>query len=265
MPAIQLARLKQQAAQIASAYAEPQTFLRALHHLLNFYANRSRRFGQSGEPNPLLPAYNVPTPVLRQIVLELTPYVAEDPPAGLALCDLLWSQETLECRSLAASLIGAIPLQPPNAVLERLQTWTATESNDKLLTTLFKQGFSRLLTETQELYLKQATDWLSSPRLHNQMLGLRAMNFLLNEPSFENLPLVFKYLTPLVRVAPKPLRPYLISVLSALVKRSPQETAFFLRQNLRTPKSVDTSWLIRQIWKEFPVPIQDSLREDIRE
>ena len=76
--------------------------MRSLHHLLDFYADRARRPGQSGKPAPLIDAYKVHPPVLRHILQELIPLAAENPDAGLALCDALWEQPYLEFRLLAS-------------------------------------------------------------------------------------------------------------------------------------------------------------------
>ena len=65
MPAIQPARLKQQAVLLAQQFDNPVAYVRSLHHLLDFYADRAHRPGQSGKPAPLTSAYRVHPPVLR--------------------------------------------------------------------------------------------------------------------------------------------------------------------------------------------------------
>ena len=53
MPAIQLTRLRLQTAGLAESFANPQAFVRGLHDLLDYYADRTHRPGQSGAPAPL--------------------------------------------------------------------------------------------------------------------------------------------------------------------------------------------------------------------
>jgi hypothetical protein len=60
MPAIQPARLRQQAALMVEHFDQPAAFVRSLHHLLEYYADRAHRPGQAGKPPALLAAYNVP-------------------------------------------------------------------------------------------------------------------------------------------------------------------------------------------------------------
>ena len=52
---------------------------------------------------------------------------------------------------------------------------------------------------------------------------------------------------------------------NGLVKRSPDETAFFLRQTAAIPNSPDTPWIIRQLLRQFPPDLEESLREFSRE
>ena len=46
MPAINLARLKIQAARLAEKFSEPEAFLQALNELLGYYTNRTIRAAQ---------------------------------------------------------------------------------------------------------------------------------------------------------------------------------------------------------------------------
>jgi len=54
MPAIHPARMKIQVARLGEKIRQPEVFVRELHNLLDFYADRTHRPGQFGEPPPLL-------------------------------------------------------------------------------------------------------------------------------------------------------------------------------------------------------------------
>ena len=54
MPAIDLARLKKQTAQLADTFDQPTAFLRELREVLEFYVNRTLR-SQSVAPSSVLP------------------------------------------------------------------------------------------------------------------------------------------------------------------------------------------------------------------
>lgn len=265
MPAILPARLRQQAALLAEQFEQPDAFIRSLHHLLDFYADRTHRPGQAGEPPPLLSAYNVRPPVIRQVLQELVQLAPENPEAALNLCDALWNQPYLELRLLAAGLLGQLPVDPPEPVLERVQAWVKQGTEARLKTVLFDQGLARLRKEDPNLVLQRAEEWLSSADPFDQQLGLQAMLPLVSDPAYQNLPVFFRLIYTLVRSIPPGLRPDLLDVLAALARRSPQETAYFLRQTLLTLQSPDTAWLIRRSLPAFPLNTQESLRRALRE
>ena len=266
MPAIQLPRLKIQAAKLAGQFVDPVVFCRSLHNLLDFYADRAYRPGQVGDSRPLMAAYHVPSPVLREVIKVLTPFTLSAPEAVLALCDTLWSEPYLEFRLLAVSLLGLISPYPPDPVLLRVRDWTKPRTEARLAKALINTGLSQIRREYQARYLQLAETWLASPELSSQQLGLYALVPLLELQEFQDIPLIIKMLTPLVRTAPLALRPDLIDVIAGLAKRSPQETAFFLRQNLvvKSDNPV-TAWLIRQSLHSFPAEIQKSLRSALHE
>ena len=265
MPAIQPARLRHQAAQLAEHYADPPAYTRSLHTVLDFYSDRARRPGKTGQPAPLLTAYNVRPPVLRMLLQELTPHLQEDPQGGLALCDALWAEPFLECRLLASMLLGQVPPQPPEAITDRLQRWITTDLEFFLIEALLTNGVERLHRQQPQALIRMIEGWLTSTKTFQQQLGLRALLPLIKDPGFENLPVFYRLIQPFCQVAPVALRPDILDVLAALALRSPQESAFFLRQALMYPDSPDTPWLIRQSLRHFPPEIQASLRQATRD
>lgn len=264
MPAINLARLRKQTAVLVDHFNQPEAFLRLLHDLLDHYADHILRHGQAGEPPPLIQAYRVPAPMLRQLAQELAPRASEDAPLTLALCDALWTQPYLEPRILATTLIGQAPLTSVDDVLSRVEKWAESTSEERLIEALANRGLMRVQQEQPERLLLQIEDWLGTESLMLRRIGLRALISLISDASFENLPVALKLVTPYVRVAPLPLKPDILDVLAALARRSAKETAYFLRQNLDVSGDTDTAWLIRQSLRFFPVETQDSLRDAIR-
>jgi len=249
---------------LAEHFEDPPAYIRSLHYLLDFYSDRARRSGQSGKPGPLITAYNVKPPVLRQIILELTPLALENPQQGLALCDALWEQPYLELRLIAATLVGQIPPDSAEAITQRIQTWMTPELENYLMDALLMQSMVRLRQERSQSLVRLFQDWIESPNpLYNQ-LGLRALLPWIRDPEFENLPVFFRLIQQLTRNAPTSLRPDLLDVLEALARRSPKETAYFLRQTLNTPEATDTPWIIRQTLHSFPAELQQSLRSSVK-
>jgi len=265
MPAILPARLRQQAALLVEHFDQPAAFVRSLHHLLEFYADRTYRPGKGVTPPPLLQAYNVRPPVLRQVLLELTPWGEEYPLQGLALCDALWEQPYLEFRQLAAYLLGSLPASVAGEAILRVRQWSKGGLEPRLVEALLIQGLARLRREAPDQVLELVESWLAEEALLDRQLGLRALLPLVQEVSFNNLPVFFRLLQPLARNVPATLRPDLLDILIAMARRSPYETAYFLRQNLDLPDAGDMPWLIRQVAPEFPPDVERSLRDAARD
>ncbi len=264
MPAINPARLRQQAVLLAGHFDNPPAFVRSLHHLLEFYADHARRPGQVGKPDPMIAAYQVRPPVLRQLLQELIPLAAERPEDGLALCDNLWKEPYLEFRMLSAMLLGQIPTDTPTSIFQRLQSWIKPELEDYLINALLTHGLVYVRQHEPEALIRLIRNWIKSEDRFEQYLGLRALIPIIEDREFENLPAFFRMIQPQARAAHPSLRQDLLDVLAAFAHRSPKETAYFLRQTLEMPGATDTPWLIRQSLHEFPAEIQPGLREAVR-
>jgi hypothetical protein len=265
MPAIQLARLRQQVSHLADIFDLPDQFCRALKDIFELYSDRVHRPGQSGEPPPLIPRYNVTAPLIRYLYIELIPAASTNAGQTLAISDRLWEDPFLESRLLAAGILGQAPLQSPDAVLDRIERWAISSDEKRILEALVQQGLARLRLEQPSALLQRVETWLDSDNRTLQRLGLSAIIPLIAEDSFENLPAIFHFLVPFIRKAPQPIKPDILDVLRSLARRSPQETAYFLRQSLETSENSDAAWLIRQTLSQFPQATQESLRTAMRE
>jgi hypothetical protein len=265
MPAIQLARLKIQVTDLLTHFDEPAEFLRQLHDLLNFYADRTRRPGRSGKPKPLIQAYNVPQQVMRRIEGDLAPRVTAEPEKALALADQLWADPWFECRLLAIGILGMLPLDAPETITLRLQEWGKTCRENALLDALLETGAASLRAESPDDFLLLVDRWLTNGDLPSRTIGLRALPALVKNPKFENLPTLYRLLSPLLREALSSLESDLLHAVRALGERSPQETAYFLRQNLNAPHKSGLAVIVRRSLDVFPPEMEDLLRTTLRE
>lgn len=263
MTAIQPVRLKEQTSQLASYYDRPSNFIQMLHELLHLYGRHVHRTGKTGIPASILPVYKVPQPVLRTIELELSPYL-KNYQESLVLCDALWQDNHYEFKMLAARLIGRIPVDDPDPVLIRIRTWSFDVKDKTINEALFKYGLEYLINKDSDRIINCASTWLNNPQTVDNLYGLRLILAVLEFEGFQNLPQVFRLIAPFVRSAPIALRSYIVEILQILVKRSPNETAYFLQQNIGLSFDKDTAWFIRRCISKFPPDIQDNLRSAMR-
>jgi hypothetical protein len=265
LPAIYPARLQNQIIQLAESYGEPDKFTHALTELLELYSNRAHRPGQAGEPPPLLRTYNVPKPVIRQLILELQPLANDYPAETLELIQVLWVEESLETRQIAASLLGSIPPDRPDAILDIVSFWLTPKLEERLISLILQFALVRIRKEKPDTLFNKIASWLGSDDLTEQQIGLNALKSLLTSREFENFPQFIQLLAPYTRKAPPQIRADVLEALNALAIRTPKETAYLLRQSLTTPESPDTALLIRKLLPVFPGDLQESLKQALRE
>ncbi|MBM4426166.1 MAG: hypothetical protein FJ031_02895, partial [Chloroflexi bacterium] len=90
MPAIDLTRLRKQAARLADFFFLPDEFMKHLREMLEFYFNYTLRTVENVAPGSNLKTYRTPPAVLTQIQNELRAKAEENPHFALELADVLW-------------------------------------------------------------------------------------------------------------------------------------------------------------------------------
>src|SRR5512147_343883 len=263
MPAIDLARLKKQTAQLADLFGQPNEFLRAHREVLDFYVNRTLR-SQSVAPSSVLPTYRTPTVVLRQIENELGPVAARRPIQALELADALWDEGWLETRLLAAFLLGRIPPQEER-LLARLTAWTQAVRDPDVRAALLTTSLTRLRKETPDLFLILVKEWLHPARKRMWSNGIQALVPLIASAEFDNLPPIFEIISPILKASPAALQFDIQELLTALHKKSSDETIYFIEQTLKSTKSELPVIALRRMLPDLPQDLQTNLRELLRQ
>ena len=261
MPAVSIARLRAEVAGLSDLFARPAEFLTGLHQLLDFYADRVYRAGQAIPPAPLIPTYHTPPLVIQQLQRELRARCVQDPAAGLALADFLWTDPYIEVRKLAVFLLGQAPPKPVQPVLERIQAWARPQEPADILKLLLAEGTVRLRRELPETWLETIQTWVNDPSPGTQFLGIQALVPLVEDRQFANFPPVFRMISPFLFSPQAFLLPGLQDILEALARRSPIETAFYLRQILGSPTPPATIRIVRRLMPIFDAGTQDNLRK----
>lgn len=263
MPAIDIARLKIQAATLVEKFDQPAAFLHDLHEILDLYADRTLRVGVAA-PASVLRAYRAPQSVLRQIEFELAPLIATFPDQSMALTDALWKDGHLETRLLAATLLGRIDPSTP-LLIERISAWVNRVRDRKVRTALLSTSLNRLHRESPNLFLKLIREWFSDENPKMWSNGIEALLPLLADPSYENLPPVFDIVRPVIANAPSTLQNELADLLNALYRASAVETTFFLRQTIKASQNAQAITTLRRslprLTRELQTQVQQMLRQ----
>src|SRR5512142_1187043 len=193
MPAIDLSRMRKQAARLADFFLLPDEFIKHLHEMLDSYVNYTVRKPPASAPGANLRSYRTPGVIVRQVEQELMVRAAlpENADAALALADQLWDEEWLETRILAAFLLGAIPPREER-LLARLTAWSHQLFDADLRAELLNTSLARLRREAPDVFLGMVGEWLQPQRPALWANGIQAVISAVSDPEFHNLPPLMK-------------------------------------------------------------------------
>lgn len=260
MPAVDRTRLQTQIRLVTQYFASADEFVKRLSELFEYYSDRS--FAQPGQ-NQLQSAsevYNVTPQVMRRFEFAFSQLCRENPLSTLDVIDRLWQEHKLEPRRLAAYLLGKMPLDYSQQVIERLEKWSLPTEDRDLIQYLHTAGSEGLRHEAIELWLNQIALWLESKQAHDQIFGLQSLIPLIEDEDFHNLPRIYTLIQPLVRQPASRSLFTLQKVLEALARRSPVETVFNLKLILQSKFAPDVPRLMRRLITAFPEEQAQSLR-----
>jgi hypothetical protein len=264
MPAVDIARLKIQAAVLVEKFDQPAVFIKELHEILDLYADRTLRVGLVASPISVLPAYRTPQSVLRQIEMELGPLTSLFPEQAMALTDALWKDGFLESRLLAASLLGRI--HPDTALLlERITAWVSRVKDDQVRLALLSTSLARIRRESPARFLQLMRAWFDPATPKMWANAIHAIIPLIEDPAYENLPPVYNLLSPVIKSMPSIMQNDLADLINALYAASPVETIYFLRQVIIGASSPQLAVTIRRILPQLPANLRQVILEIVRQ
>ena len=264
MPAIDISRLKIQAAVLVEKFDQPAVFLKELHQILDLYADRTIREGLIATPVSVLPAYRVPQAVLRQIDMELGALTATFPDQAMTLTDSLWKDGYLESRLLAAALLGRIQPNSPH-LLERISLWVTLTRDNQLRLALLRNSLGRLRKESPAKFMQLMREWLDPNNPKMWANAVHAIIPLLEDQNYENLPPIYNILSPVIKNMPSIMQNDLADLINALYKASPVETVHFLRQVVSSSSTPQISLSIRRIVPQLPATLRPVVLEILRQ
>ena len=264
MPAVDLFRLRLQVAQLIELFSQPEGFLRQFHDLLGLYNQWTLREGMQTTPKTLMRSYNAPLQVIRQIELGIKPVILSEPHVALNLADLLWQDNFLESREMAAYILGQIPIMHIEDVKSRILDWANPNLDSAALDALFNKATSRLLTERPEIWEGIMENFLSHYEPIFQSYGLKAITGVIKNPDFNQVPSLFKLLRPFIQSPQSETIINLTKAVAALAERTPIETVYFLKQILAVTQGPEVEQFIRRCLPYFPLDLQRNLQEALR-
>ena len=265
MPAIEFSRLRTKIELLAKVYDQPGQFVKDLTDLYFFYSDLTFQASNAYTKGNSRPTYRAPVVINRELEHTLKPLARSNPQASLPIIDALWATGTAEPCQLAAALLGAIPIDFADAILERIQTWSRERDDPDLINTLHTKATETLRRENPRLWLETLDHWVHSQDSTLQKLSLLGVLPMINDPQMDNLPILFDFLEPILSKPDPHLVINLLTIVELLQTRSETETVYFLKQIIRDSKSDDLPRFIRRALPSFSEEAQQSLKTCLRE
>jgi hypothetical protein len=263
MTAINPARLKIQCAELSEHSSDPAQFIPGLHDLFGFYAARIRQTSLS-RTSLTLQSYQVPAPVQRALLIELEDFLVQEPSLGLNLVDALWKEEWVEFRQLAITCLGELPPFDPVQILDRINLWLNSCTAEDIRRQIMAAGLSQLMAEKPKFALEFIKDLISSETKLNHQAALFGLLTFAENPDFDNIPVIFSLLAEILKKEEEGLIKEITALLKVLLKRSEQETAFFLDRQLTSTAQPRIFRIIRQVMSNFSAENQSQLRKSLK-
>jgi hypothetical protein len=167
----------------------------------------------------------------------------------------------VEFRQLAVFSLSCLPPENPEELISRIKGWLSDCTAEDIRRLVMTQGLQRLAAEKPEASLRFIDELVLSNTRADQQAALFGLSFFASDEGYLNLPLLFKSLEKILANEEKSLVKETSNLLRILIKRSEQETAFFLSQQLTSNPQERVFRVTRQILKSFSPENQLKLRE----
>lgn len=262
MTAINPARLKAQAAEMAALVNEPDQLISRVHELLSIYSSRIRQTSLS-KTHLSLQTYQTPAPVLRTLEIELNEQLERDQAAGFLLAEAFWDEPWVEFRQLAVFILGNLSLENSDKILERIEHWLDNCTAEDIRRLVMTQGMGNLAAENPQACLEFIQGLIKNGTKADQQAALFGLGHFAADPNFLNLPPLYKSLDQILSSQESGLVKEINALLRVLIDRFEQETAYFLKQQLASKPQPRVLRVVRQVLKNFSPENQRLLHETL--
>ncbi len=260
MPAIHIDRLIQQIHTIFDPESPAPIFGKNFRALMEVHANLAYRAGTEIQRKSSIPKLHLPPIVLQQIQLQLTSLAQSNPDLALEYADQLWLEDSYEAKYFSAVILGALPVEFTTNIIDRFIDWGSKTPDKEIHEILFKYGSQNIIKSNSSLWFEMIQNWVDSTSVPQAITAIYALQTLVNDPGFINLPKIFKIITPLFSINNRKILTGLTQLVEDLALSNPNETAHYLSNLLLITSDSSPKQIIRKCLKIFPIEEQNRLR-----
>ena len=260
MPAIHIDRLVQQLNSIFEPESPGPIFRENFKSLLEVHANLAYRAGQDIQRKSSISKYHLAPIVNHHIQNQFSSLAKNKPELALEYADQLWTKDYYEMKYFAAIILGSLPKELEPEILNRFIDWGSRTTEREIHQVLFQFGTQNIRQSSTNKWLETIQTWVDSSEIANAITAIYALQTLVSDAAFQNLPKVFKIITPLFSIKNRKITATLTSLIEDLAATNPVETAHYLSNLLLSSSYLATRQIVRKNLKFFPPSDQKKLR-----
>jgi hypothetical protein len=260
MPAIQIDRLVQQIKTIFEPESSGPIFRENFRSLLDVHANLAYQPGVEIQRKSLVPKLQLAPIVMHHLQQQFSALAKKKPELALEYADQLWLEDLYKARFFSAVILGSLPVVYNREIIERFVAWGSKTSDKEIHQVLFKYGTQTIKQSSATKWLDTIQTWVDSADVPQAITAIYALQSLINDPSFVNLPRVFRILTPLFSMNNRKITTGLTLLVNDLALTNPTETSHYLSNLLLSSSYPSPKQIIRKSLKSFPAEGQKNLR-----
>jgi hypothetical protein len=260
MPPVQLSRLRPQVNALMSHYGDETRFIRTLQLILEKYSEKQNPTNAWLRVDPGIPTYFSSPVVMNELESALELLAKTRPQNCVPLAEAMWRLPQYEPKKLAVFLLSRLGGEYREEFIQHVRDWYAAGISEALVGEIIQQSSQRLEIVSSREWLNLLESWLLSEDKRTQKIGMRAMQNLLDNHGFHNLPVVFTMITPLYSDPRITVQKDLVELTRKLIERSQPETASFLISMVELNQKESVSALVRKLMPLFDAYYQEEIR-----
>lgn len=260
MPAIHIDRLVEQIKTIFEPESPGPVFRENFRSLLDVHANLAYRAGVEIERKSFVPKLHLAPIVMQHLQQQFSALAKKKPELALEYADHLWLEDLYEARIFSAVILGTLPITYNREIIERFVAWGSKTSDKEIHQVLFKYGTQNIKHSSATKWLDTIQSWVDSGGVPQAITAIYALQTLVSDPSFVNLPKIFSILTPLFSMNNRKIAKGLTLLVNDLALSNPTETSHYLSNLLLSSSYSTPKQIIRKCLKSFPEDEQKILR-----
>ena len=263
MPPVQLSRLRPQVNALMSHYGDEARFIKTLQLIFEQYTEKQNPTNAWMRIDPGIPAYFVSPVVMKELESAMELLARTQPQACVPLAEAMWRLPQYEPKKLAVFLLARMSGEYREEFIRHVRDWYTAGISEALVGEIIQQSSLRLEILTSREWLNLLESWLLSEDRRTQKIGLRAVQNLLDNRAFQNLPVVFTLVTPLYSDPRITVQKDLTELTRKLVERSQPETASFLISMVELNQKESVAALVRKLLPLFDPFYQTEIKQAV--